>query len=76
MDRIKPKWTEWTEYDQCGPNMTEVNRIGPIWTDWTQQEKRRPHKSKVDQRGQNRPNRTEVGRIGLLNIYHFYDSYF
>ena len=26
-DRIEPKCTKWTEYDQCGPNKTKVNKI-------------------------------------------------
>lgn len=46
MDRIGPKWTEWTVMDQIGPkwiNWTDMDRIG--WSG--------PNLS-----GQNGPNRT------------------
>ena len=31
MDRIEPKWIEWTEYNQCGPNRAEMDIIGQMW---------------------------------------------
>lgn len=46
MDRVGPKWTEWTVMDQIGPkwiNWTDMDRIG--WSG--------PNLS-----GQNGPNRT------------------
>ena len=36
MDRLGPKWKEWTEQDEIGPNRSNVDRmdgIEPMWTE-------------------------------------------